>query len=119
MLYHSLGIGHKIISLKSTGTRGVSVDGDVAVVFHTAVHFRNIETRLMRMRYAGGLGNFEAQFGEHIMLFGATDRICLKGKIDSRCATVRKFLRFGFGRTQRKSYRQNWRLGDATMPGAT
>ena len=71
------------------------------------------------MRYAGGLGNFEAQLGEHIMLFGATDRIRLKGKIDNRrCATVRKFLRFGFGRIQRKSYRQNWRLGDEKMSGA-
>ena len=38
-LYHSLGIRHKILSLKSAGTRGVSADGDVVVAFHTAAHF--------------------------------------------------------------------------------
>ena len=59
-MYRSLGIQHKIISLKSTGPRGVSVDSDVVAAFHTAAHFRNVKTWLMRINYASGVKNFEA-----------------------------------------------------------
>ena len=53
----------------------------------------------------------------HIMAYGTLDHLRLKGKIDDKTDTVRKFIRIGFGRIQRDSYHQNWSLGETTMPG--
>jgi len=116
-IYDFLGISHKTLSTKTTGVKGVSRDGDIIVAFSNAAHFRNIESRLTRLGHFGGIYSLERNLAAHIMAYGTLDHLRLKGKIDDKTDTIRKFIRIGFGRIQRPSYHQNWSLGETTMPG--
>jgi hypothetical protein len=97
--------------------RGVSRDADVVVAFPSAAHFRNLDSRLKCEGYCAGLDSFESSIAHHVMDYGTTDCLRLSGRIDHDTSSVRKFIRFGFGRIQRDSFQQNWSLHGTTMPG--
>ena len=55
VIYNFVGIGHTLLSSHSTGSTGVSRDGDVIIAFSTSAYFRNIQITLQWRGFCGGL----------------------------------------------------------------
>ena len=117
VIYNFVGIGHTLQSSHSTGSTGVSRDGDVIVAFSTSAYFRYIQITLQRQGFCGGLDSLEMNLAQILLSHGVRDKICMTRKIVSDEEAVSLRLTFGFGQIQRKSLQLNWQLNKITMPG--
>ena len=114
ILYESLGIKHKTLSLAISGPRRVLKHEDVIVAFEGAACIKNLR-RALFSKCKVELNHFEKSFASHVLSRGKTrDFVRCNGSLDSTEASVNIRLQFYFGRIQKKG---NLILNGETFPG--
>ena len=96
VIYNFVGIGHTLLSSHSTGSTGVSRDGDVSVAFSTSAYFCYIQITLQRRGFCGGLDSLEMNLTQILLSHGVRDKIRMTRKIVSDEEAVSLHLAFGF-----------------------
>ena len=114
VLYQSLGINHKILSIARSGPRRVSKHDDVTVAFDGAAFMKNLR-RALFSKCKVELSSFEKSFTRHVLSRGKTrDLVRCNGTLDDTNTSVNIRLQFYFGRIQKRG---NLVLNGTTFPG--
>lgn len=101
ILYESVGIINKTLSLASTGPRCVAKHDDVIVAFEGAAYFKNLR-KAMFSQCKVYLAQFEHSLACHVLSCGKTrDIVRCNGNLDPTQYSVNIRLTFFFGRIQK------------------